>query len=71
MSMKFLKRLRKLHLLFFFSEEANRPANLKDRIIFKSQKKREATEEEKPKKKVKTQPSSSKLLSFDDEDLDD
>lgn len=66
-----LKRLRNFIFCFLFSEEANRPANLKDRIIFKSQKKREATEEEKPKKKLKTQPSSSKLLSFDDEDLDD
>ncbi|KAG8257635.1 hypothetical protein J6590_045097 [Homalodisca vitripennis] len=53
-------------------EEANQPANLNSRIVFKAPKKREANQDEKPKKKKpKTQPTNSKLLSFDEEELDD
>lgn len=57
--------------LLFVSEEDNKRANLEDRIVFKSKKKREGEPQEKPKKKPKPQPSNSKLLSFDEEELDD
>ncbi|XP_054290760.1 uncharacterized protein KIAA1143 homolog [Macrosteles quadrilineatus] len=55
-------------------EEANKPAQLGDRIVFKPPKKREVEEgtDDKPKKKkVKSKPVNSKLLSFDEEELDD